>query len=182
MPTVIALATYFCFAGAILILQCLYYNIINNRKAQQELSANVESINEASSDDPTRPLLRRLSNSDNIGLPGSRRRSSVSTKQSPLLPIIEEEDSAAKKWFWNILAMIGICLVGTAGWAIAYWTGWWVPTPTGEDLGEAPRILGAEILGYVSAICYLGYVQHAQYQFREESIVRRSLCSLISLR
>ena len=167
VPTVIALAIYFCFADAILISQCLYYNIINNRKAQRELSANINSPNEALPDDPTQPLLRRLSNGDNIGLPGSRRRSSTSMKrrssnlQSPLLPTIDEEESSTKIWMKNASAVVGICLIGTAGWAAADWAGWWVPTPRGEDSGEAPRILGAEVLGYVSAVCYLGYVVYS---------------------
>ena len=37
VPTVIALAIYFCFADLILISQCLYYNILNARKEMQKL-------------------------------------------------------------------------------------------------------------------------------------------------
>ena len=164
LPTVIALAIYFCFADSVLISQCLYYNIINNQKAQRKTSVDDDGRNGTLPDDPTQPLLRRLSGIDNIGLPGSRRRSSASTRrrsstvQSPLLPTIDEEENSTKLWTKNALAVIGICLIGTAGWAVAYWAGWWIPTPTDEDSGETSRILGAEILGYTSAVCYLGYV------------------------
>lgn len=46
--------------------------------------------------------------------------------------------------------------VGAAGWAIAWKSGVWVPQPTSTPDDAEPIALGAEILGYASAICYLG--------------------------
>ncbi|KAF2649494.1 PQ-loop-domain-containing protein [Lophiostoma macrostomum CBS 122681] len=53
------------------------------------------------------------------------------------------------------MSIIGVCIVGAAGWAIAWRTGVWVPTPTSDDSGKEIA-LGAQILGYASAVCYLG--------------------------
>lgn len=55
----------------------------------------------------------------------------------------------------NTLSVFGIMAVGAAGWAIAWKSGVWVPQPTATG-DEEPIALGAEILGYASAICYLG--------------------------
>ncbi|MCJ1388803.1 hypothetical protein MMC18_001653 [Xylographa bjoerkii] len=155
VPTVIALAVYFCFADAILITQCLYYNFLNERKAA--LQAKLVSDGSAS-DDPEQPLLRR--NSDNIGLPGSRRRSSVSTKRrdsslrSPL-PTIAEVENSGRAWLKNAICIILICLAGCLGWVIAWKLGAWKPTSAEDDTSPHPAV-GAEILGYLSAVAYLG--------------------------
>ena len=156
VPTVVALAIYFCLSDAILITQCCYYNFLNARKNAAEHPA----AHGTHPNDPSQPLLRRLSN-ENIGLPGSRRRSSASHKRrdSSLhgsMPTIPEEDSTARATIKNIFAILAICVIGTAGWAVAWKLEIWVPTPTGEDNPEASRILGAEILGYLSAVAYLG--------------------------
>jgi len=159
VPTVIALAVYFCFADAVLITQCLYYNLVNARKAarQEALSANG-----AAADDPRQPLLRR--SSDNIGLPGSRRRSSASTKRrdsvlSSPLPVIPETETSSRAWFRNALNIILVCVAGALGWFIAWKVGAWQPTSADPDLSDQPA-LGAEILGYASAVAYLGLVIH----------------------
>ncbi|MCJ1243419.1 hypothetical protein MMC30_000616 [Trapelia coarctata] len=175
VPTVIALAVYFCFADAVLITQCLYYNFINARKA-----ARPEALpaNGAASDDPHQPLLRR--SSDNIGLPGSRRRSSASTKRrdsvlpSPL-PVIPESETSSKAWFRNALSIILVCLAGSLGWFIAWKVGAWQPTPTDPDMSDHPA-LGAEILGYASAVAYLGArIPQIVKNYRERSCEGLSL-------
>lgn len=72
---------------------------------------------------------------------------------------MEEDDGPdANPWLKNTLSILGVIVVGAAGWAIAWQSGAWKPTPTlpdgGEVKGKTP--LGAEILGYMSAVCYLG--------------------------
>ncbi|MCJ1329870.1 hypothetical protein MMC10_006551 [Thelotrema lepadinum] len=165
VPTVIALAVYFCIADAILISQCLYYNYVNARKTQKELSHEPDGVNGRASDDPSQPLLNRtvtVGSTNSIGLPGSHRRSSASTRrrsstiQSPLLPTIDEEQSTLRVSLKNATAVLIVSLLGALGWVFAWKTGWWQPTPTGDDSNEPPRILGAELLGYISAIAYLG--------------------------
>jgi len=53
----------------------------------------------------------------------------------------------------NILAIAGICFAGTLGWFVAWKSGAWSATES-DDSQEMPR--GAEILGYLSALLYLG--------------------------
>lgn len=158
VPTVIALAVYFCIADLVLIAQCLYYNILN---ARRDRKASARS--HLTEDSAEEPLLSRR-DSDNTGLPGShRRRSSAASRRHresinrrESLASILEEDGGRRTWTKNALSVVGICVVGAAGWAIAWKTGVWEPTPV--DDGESPTnmALGAQILGYASAVCYLG--------------------------
>ncbi len=65
-----------------------------------------------------------------------------------------QEDGS--EWVKNTLSIIGVCLVGAVGWAIAWQTGVWVPQPTDGPNDDTPIAPGAQILGYASAVCYLG--------------------------
>jgi len=164
VPTVIALAIYFCFADFVLIGQCLYYNHINAKiAARQALNPPLES--EAESSDPTQPLLQRRRTSS-IGLPGSQRRrssapSSGSGGQAPISQILEaREEEGSRAWKKNTLSVFLVCIAGAAGWAIAWQSGVWTPTPEESqipDFGSASEgAVGAQVLGYFSAVCYLG--------------------------
>jgi hypothetical protein len=51
----------------------------------------------------------------------------------------------------------GIFVVGAGGWTIAWQSGLWKPTPL-RDGGSTQMAAGAQVLGYFSAVCYLGYV------------------------
>ncbi|TVY41109.1 putative vacuolar amino acid transporter [Lachnellula subtilissima] len=152
VPTVIALAIYFCIADLVLISQCLYYNHINAQRRQSSVISEHE------------PLLTRRRSSDTIGLPGShRRRSSARSgtsqhSESPLSKILEEnEEGTGNQWVKNSLSVLGVIVVGTAGWAIAWQAGVWKPSPLDAGLERATETaLGAKILGYTSAVCYLG--------------------------
>lgn len=174
VPTVIAIAVYFCFSDLLLIGQCTYYNRMNQRKKREEADVATDSANgqaDASSeqtplldgDRTAPPMKRKLTDvtEENLGLPGSRRKSSASVRrttsdahQSTLHRILEEP-TVQSAWVKNTVSIILICLAGAAGWAIAWKSGAWKPTPVGhEDRDSEP--IGAEILGYISAICYLG--------------------------
>lgn len=148
VPTVIALAIYFCFADLVLISQCLYYNAKNARRARKSSTRSQDSV-EA-------PLLGRR-DSSNIGLPGSHRRDSAASRRrrASSLPTIHDIEEEGSEWLKNTVSIFGVCAVGAAGWAIAWKTGVWVPQPTADDSGN-DIALGAEILGYASAVCYLG--------------------------
>jgi solute carrier family 66 (lysosomal lysine-arginine transporter), member 1 len=154
VPTVIALAVYFCIADFVLISQCLYYNHINARAQRQ---ASVTSTHSGQSENE--PLLTRRRSSDAIGLPGShRRRSSARSgpqRRDSLSKILEEDDSpGTNPWLRNTLSILAVIMVGAAGWATAWQSGVWKPTlDSGTEEGVA---LGAKILGYASAVCYLG--------------------------
>jgi hypothetical protein len=55
------------------------------------------------------------------------------------------------------LSILAVVAVGTAGWAIAWQSGVWVPTIDDGDVPETIQAaVGAKILGYASAVCYLG--------------------------
>ena len=54
----------------------------------------------------------------------------------------------------NIFAIAGICFAGTLGWFVAWRSGAWSATKESDDGQEMPR--GAEMLGYLSALLYLG--------------------------
>ncbi|KAH7125404.1 vacuolar membrane PQ loop repeat protein [Dendryphion nanum] len=152
VPTVIALAVYFCFADLILISQCLYYNILNARKARRKSARSTNT-----QDSAEQPLLGRRDSS--LGLPGSHRRKSSAAsrrRRASSLPSIVEDNVGTSEWVKNTLSIIGVCIVGAAGWAIAWKTGVWVPQPVQDDTDSTEIALGAEILGYASAVCYLG--------------------------
>jgi hypothetical protein len=110
-------------------------------------------------------LLARQRSNDSTGLPGSHRRSSIRHSHSSeigrdsLAKILEEDDSpTGGSWKRNTLSIFMVIAVGTAGWALAWQSGVWTPTP--EHPGDLPAqkevAVGASILGYFSAVCYLG--------------------------
>lgn len=162
VPTVIAIAVYFCIADGVLIGQCLYYQIRNKRKQGKHI-LRVDSVVEVVTENE--PLLGRRQ-TESLTIPGSaarrrssaasRRRSSVS-RDDPLAKILEEADeSGTRLWLKNIFSVLGIIAVGSLGWAIAYQSGVWRPSSqktTTDDENIAP---GALILGYMSAVAYLG--------------------------
>lgn len=149
VPTVIALAIYFCFADLILIAQCVYYNLKNSKRSRKASTRSQDSV-EA-------PLLGRR-DSSNIGLPGSHRRGSAASRRrrASSLPTIADVEESGSEWMKNALSIVGVCFVGAAGWAIAWKTGVWVAQPSNDDPSGVEVALGAQILGYASAICYLG--------------------------
>ncbi|KAL1296834.1 hypothetical protein AAFC00_004457 [Neodothiora populina] len=166
VPTVIALAIYFCFADAVLLSQCFYYNTINARR-ERKLSTQTQVQGEqengaATEEDPL--IVRRASHEENLGLPGSRRRSSAASRRSTRasgerrdsLAKILEEEPGKNAYLRNTLSVLMILLAGTAGWALAWRAGAWRPSPEGSSGESSPTPLGAEILGYASAVCYLG--------------------------
>lgn len=174
VPTVTALAVYFCFADSILITQVVYYKYIVKRKEEQKVvrtSAHVVPLGEETSllhggDASQSAIKKRRSLTDttesNMGLPGSRRRSSTirthssSLRRDSTLDRILEEPTGTSAWTKNTISIILIIMAGTAGWALAWRAGVWRPSPVGgEELGEGTPI-GAEILGYASAVLYLG--------------------------
>jgi hypothetical protein len=116
-------------------------------------------------EDPLLSELSRQTTDSSIGLPGShrRRRSSASINQNrdsiltrALEQIIEEDGPESNdSWVRNVISVLLVCLVGAGGWALAYKSGVWTPAPEG-DVQETDNPFGAQVLGYISAVCYLG--------------------------
>lgn len=173
VPTVTALAVYFCFADAVLIGQCVYYNTINRRREETKGEEEAPLLNGHPSPTTSHKHHHTLGDvrNDNLGLPGSRRRSSAasskrslhrtrttdSTATGTLSPIREQSPPQTRTYLKNTLSVLLILTVGTAGWAIAWRAGAWRPTPLGHEDGQDEATpLGASILGYISAVAYLG--------------------------
>ncbi|RDL40861.1 Uncharacterized protein BP5553_00840 [Venustampulla echinocandica] len=153
VPTVIALAIYFCIADFVLISQVLYYRSVVAR-ARSSSIASVATEHE--------PLLTRRRSSDSVGLPGSHRRSSsphsaIRHRRDSLTKILEEDAGDGSVWLRNTISILAVVAAGVAGWAIAWQSGVWKPSPDeGENPAAGKEALGATILGYTSAVCYLG--------------------------
>ena len=158
------------------------------RKASDQTltSASTDGRTAASDDPEQQPLLSRRRSSDNLGLPGShqRRRSSATGTSTTLLErrrgstghgdgderaadgsndltAILEGNSGSRAWIKNTVSILIICIAGTTGWFLAWRVRVWSPTPVGggDDGQDAVNTsLSAQVLGYVSALCYLGYV------------------------
>ena len=162
VPTVIAIAVYFCIADGVLIGQCLYYHIKNQRKDGRD-ALRSDSTAEAIVGEESPLLGRRRTESLTIPGSGQRRSSAVSRRRSsvpredPLAKILEESDeSGARLWFKNIFSILAIIAVGTFGWSVAYESGVWKPSPEKTAGDQESMATGAQILGYLSAVAYLG--------------------------
>jgi hypothetical protein len=110
VPTVIALAVYFCIADFVLISQFFYYNNINAH-AQRHQSVASATFEEE-------PLLARRRSSDTIGLPGSHRRRSFARsghRRDSLSNILQEDDSPNNNpWLRNTISILALIVAGSA--------------------------------------------------------------------
>jgi uncharacterized protein with PQ loop repeat len=150
VPTVIALAIYFCFADGALIAQCVYYNTLNREKDRKVEEEAAETATPVEAD----PLLASASIQRKPSTTSRRSRRSSARRDS--LSRALAKPSAYAATIQNCLSILAICAAGTAGWALAYKTGAWHPVPL-HDHGDAPPTpLGASLLGYGSALLYLG--------------------------
>ncbi|KAL8711539.1 MAG: hypothetical protein Q9220_003949 [cf. Caloplaca sp. 1 TL-2023] len=138
VSTVIALAFYFCIADIVLILQCLYYNFVIVRESSPPPSLVTETW-----DDSRRPLL--MPSESDLRISDSARR------PAPLV-----KSTSGRACATNLMAILAVCVAGAAGWAAAWEAGFWAPVKNHQRGAAVRRPIGAEILGYTSAICYLG--------------------------
>ncbi|BCS24657.1 PQ-loop repeat-containing protein [Aspergillus puulaauensis] len=161
VPVIIAIAVYFCLADGVLIGQCLYYRARNARAAA--LLARNSSF---ATPEPTTPLLGRRF-SDSLPEGGRRRRGSCASYtatandqgQGPdntLAKLVEENRFGKGALMKNISSVLAICVIGMAGWTVAWQTGVWKPAPLDSGNGGVDMAPGAQVLGYISAVCYLG--------------------------
>lgn len=75
-----------------------------------------------------------------------------------MTPILEESVGTAA-WIKNSFAVLCVCLAGAVGWAIAWKSGVWHPTPEhAGPIGDGEMMVAGQVLGYMSAVAYLGYV------------------------
>ncbi|GKZ20663.1 hypothetical protein AbraIFM66951_005391 [Aspergillus brasiliensis] len=163
VPVIVAIAVYFCIADGVLIGQCLYYKVRNSRQPRHRRRTS-SSVFEPHTPDPTTPLLgRRFSDAyahtqggEIVENPRSSTRRAENSNDDMLAKIVEENDVGRKAWVKNFSSVLGICVIGMAGWTVAWRTGVWKPAPVEEGLGGVDMAPGAMVLGYISAVCYLG--------------------------
>lgn len=141
VPTIIAINVYFLISDVTLISQCVYYNTIN---------ASLEAVTENDDYAVSTPATEQA---PLLAPEADRRRSSVASRRShnPLL----QERTAAQEWATNALSLAAIIALGTLGWFAAWKSQVWQPQ-SGEAGDDVPLI--AELLGYLGAILFLGYV------------------------
>ena len=150
LSTVISLAIYFCVADMILLSQTIYYNHVTEILAIR--CEHTQSSTSTDPQDPTQPLLGRPRRKSSGAM--SRHRRSSARRPDSLSAILEKKTSFRMAISRNILSIAGICFAGTLGWFVAWKSGAWSATEGSDDGQEMPR--GAEMLGYLSALLYLG--------------------------
>ncbi|KAE8148167.1 PQ-loop-domain-containing protein [Aspergillus avenaceus] len=148
VPVIVAIAVYFCLADGVLISQCLYYQVRNSRIAARRRHSSVEAP------DPTTPLLGRPSAPD-AEIPHRRSRSSQHNGDDTLAKLVDDQEAGPSSWVKNVSSVLAICVIGMGGWTIAWQSGVWTPAPASDD-GETQMAVGAQVVGYFSAVCYLG--------------------------
>lgn len=158
LPTVIALAIYFCFADFVLLSQVLYYNNLAQHRQRRAALVSASETTDANAD-PTQPLLaprrRPSAASRRSSRSTANRRQSSTSRRDSLSALIEKRPSASTVLARNALAILGTCAAGTLGWVLAWQFGAWTARHDGGGGGEK-QAMGAQILGYASAALYLG--------------------------
>ena len=127
VPTVIAIAIYFCIADTILIVQCLYY-----KRASLSINSSVEA-GESSADEERQPLLHSAVQPQRPGSPTSfkRRGSIIAEDNASSIKLLFQH---SKPWVSNTAGLLAVCALGAAGWAIAWQIGIWHPVkPSGHE-------------------------------------------------
>ncbi|PKX94592.1 PQ-loop repeat-containing protein [Aspergillus novofumigatus IBT 16806] len=139
VPVIVAIAVYFCIADGVLIAQCLYYKTRNARRESLLRRRRSSTVT------PTRrPLYSVRSGRGGHGHP-----------DDALANIVEESEVGRSAWIKNFSSVLAICVIGMAGWTVAWQTGVWKPASK-ERNGGVDMAAGAQVLGYISAVCYLG--------------------------
>lgn len=157
LPTVVALAVYYCFADFVLLSQVFYYSRLAKRQATNEVERRYSHPHQINPDavvsnDPTQPLLPRRGSTSTQSI--TYRRQSISRRRDSLSALMEKKPSTRTVVTRNILSIAGTCLAGTLGWFVAWKAGAWKARD--GSAGGTPEELGAELLGYISAVLYLG--------------------------
>ena len=153
LPTMIILAAYYTLADLILLIQCMWYDK-EKKGILQEVKKNVDPVHLSPANPINETVLQDVFN-----------------EYEPLLPRTEEEDSQSysslelgrevvavkerENFFNDLLIVSGVIIAGVFSWYISYCSGLDNDTPNRKPAFEKIN-LPAQILGYLSAILYLG--------------------------
>ncbi|RCI15731.1 hypothetical protein L249_2919 [Ophiocordyceps polyrhachis-furcata BCC 54312] len=171
-PSAIALAGYFCILDLTLISQCLYYNALNARHLQ-----STEADDDGNGADHSPLLARRQSSSTDVRQASDMAAESSSPKGAGAT---DNEDAGKGTWTRNTLCMVGVYVIGLAGWFVSYKAGAWghaAPSVPGPPQGtDEMRATVGLVLGYVSAVFYLcARIPQIVKNYREKSCEGLSL-------
>lgn len=168
MPTVIAIGIYFCFSDSVILLQSFYYKL-RNRSAASASTSTLKDEEQALTGTALEPPLP----TEDDPLLSQRPPSSYSGRRpsQPSGTLAEKRSSSSNALSRDLLSVALVCAAGACGWAIAWQAGAWRPTSEAPDEeGGASMVLGAQALGYFSAVCYLGArVPQIRKNYRERS-------------
>lgn len=135
LGTVVLLAAYFCVADSAMVGQILWYRHIKSSGMQKTAERS-----------DRQPLLGRR---ESI----ARERTNTATTVDSALRSLRERRTYYKAVGQNVLALIAVCAAGSLG--------WYVTDRVKPDFGDLPKVdndieIGPQVLGYISAVCYLG--------------------------
>lgn len=176
VPVIIAIAVYFCIADGVLITQCLYYRTRNARR--ETLHHRHRESND--SPEPTTPLLGRLPEDNSRATQQEINGRRESEAEDAIAKVVEEGETGRSAWAKNTISLLAICVVGVAGWTVAWQTGVWKPAPQ-DGNGGVDMAPGAQVLGYFSAVAYLGYVPLVIYELSADDLQCSSAADLQEL-
>ncbi|KAI9671849.1 MAG: hypothetical protein M1831_003377 [Alyxoria varia] len=140
--------------------------VVEGLGLQREESHNTAGTQTTFSEEE--PLLTR---SDSVNFHAtdrgrSRRKRRKSSMVAPYGAIVREENpglagkrTTATLWVKNTISIFVICIAGAVGWVLAWQGNVWQPTPlppSGGEYEDDGTPYGAEVMGYLSALCYLG--------------------------
>ena len=145
-------------------LQCIFYNHINAKAESQPVAADDGS---AEVDNVERPLLSRNA-SDSLYRADGRRRSSTAhprrrsqssvSARSALGSLSARKHGRIRAAVKHTASLLFVCVAGAVGWLLAWQAGAWAPTDQPSSDGSGVNIsAGPQVLGYISAVSYLGY-------------------------
>lgn len=143
LPGVVLLAVWFCIADGLLISSYLYYKNSGSKTHEISERTHTSAIGSTTENDPTQPLLRRNSSSRRKSSLARRRRDSLSS-------IVKDTSSSSKSIFTQyVLPVVFVIAAGVIGYLFS--SSQEPDTPADNDIGTGPALLG-----YLSAVLYLG--------------------------
>lgn len=145
-PSAIALSGYLCVSDSLLISQCWYYTTLEKREASSEETSAEERRESRHDGSETDSLIRRSDHS-------------ADQEHEPFRPELapNAKSQIKRSWVLNALFILGVYVTGIIVWLVSHGEsgqgGDGMPDGGGHE--EQTSTIGV-LLGYLSAICYLG--------------------------
>lgn len=161
LPGVILLAVWFCFADILMFFSYFYYKNPNHNHTIRRRSTNA-SVEEGESSS-TRPLLENQEALGEYSATGSsgaapkpRRKSSKRQRRDSLASIVNAPPSKVSVFQQYVLPILFVVAAGVVGYLFSDKETQNQDPGNGDDENPTKQELGPMILGYLSAVLYLG--------------------------